>query len=487
MKIEEIEKTVKAPGALRRPIKGKKFAGKFEKFIEHPGDKKFFVSCFEERDGIYYIRDNLTKDNVKKLKVLLKAVKANRKGSVKVVPILFAASVVAALVVFFTIFANPILGNLLEKGLEAAFEAKADVRGFRLSLIKFEISVNHIVVANRDKPMTNLFELGKTGIKLKPAAVLRGKIYIEWIKAQTILFGTERKVSGAIPGKPPKHKKEKPPKPDAPPLIDLKKFDATALLNSEFDKLKTPKLYDLAINTYNETSDKWRKQADESAANVKKIQAEASDVLGIDVNNIRDIEEAKNAVEKITKMIDTVQTTSGDVQRIVNGLEADLNTAKSLEADARSSLTDDLNRLKSYIDLGSGEAFSALEPYIRDMLSDTAEQYIDYGLTALNVLEQLKGYSSVKKPPKAKKEKKVVFKGRDIHFPVVSYPTFYLGQAASDFTLDSWNWSFDLKNVSSDPDFTNHHPDANGPVTLALGLDERGAGADSLYRNVGFK
>ena len=486
-KTEEIktEKKVKAPGALRKPIKKRRFVSKFEKLLEHPGDKKFFVSCFEEREEVFYISDNLSKDDVKRLKKLLKDIKENRKAAIKLMPIILVGSIFGALFIFFTVFANPLLGKALEKGLEAIFEARSDVRGFRFSLIDFDIRINKIIVANCDKPMTNLFEMGLTRIKLRPAAVLRGKFYIEEIRAETILFGTERQTSGAIPGLVLRRdkKKEKPPKPESPPLIDLKNFDAMALLNSEYDKLKTPKLYDLAINTYNETSAKWQQQVDDSTKRVKELQTNAAPFLNMNINNIRDIEAAKKMIEDINKMVTTVQAASNDVNTIVTGLENDIKTAQSLEANARNSITDDLNLLKSYIDLESGAAFAALEPYIRDMLSDTAEQYLDYGRLALTVLEQLKGQTIEKKPPKPKKEKKVVFKGVDIHYPVRQYPSFYLGLVKSDFTYNDWNYSLDLQNISSDPDFTSHSSKANGPVTLKLGFNESGS---QLRRSVNF-
>jgi len=480
------EKKVKAPRALRKPIKKKRFTNKFEKLLEHPGDKQFFVSCFEEREEVFYIRDNLTKDDVKKLKKLLKDIKENRKVTIKLFPIILVGSIFAFFFIFFTVFANPLLGKAMEKGLEAIFEARSEVRGFRLSLIDFEIKMNKIIVANCDKPMTNLFEMGLTKIKLRPAAVLRGKIYIEEIRAETILFGTERQTSGAIPGlvlRKNKPKKEKPPKPEGPPLIDLKNFDAMALLNSEFNKLNTPKLYDLAINTYNETSAKWQRQVDDSTKRVKEIQTNAAPFLNMNVNNIRDIEAAKKLIEDINKMVTTVQAVSNDVNTIVNSLESDIKTAISLEASARNSITDDFNLLKSYIDLGSGAAFAAIEPFIHDMLSDTAEQYLEYGVLALNVLEELKGQSIEKKPPKPKKVKKVLFKGVDVHYPVTQYPSFYLGLVKSDFTHKDWNYSLDLQNISSDPDFVKHSSKANGPVTLALGFKESGS---KLHRSVGF-
>jgi len=475
---EKVEKPAKAPGSLRKPIKEKRFEKHFIKYIEHPGDRQFFAACFDKKEDKYVIRNNLTKDDVKKLKDLLKWMKNNRKGAIKIVPLAFAGSVIAALVIFFTVFANPLLGRALEKGLETIFEAKSDVRNFRLSLFRFRIAIGSITVANRDSPMKNLFQMGRTEIRLKPEAVLRGKIYIEEIRADTIRFGTARTVSGALPAKPPKAKKEK-PKSDEPPLIDLQNFNAMALLEREYDKLKTPKLYDAAIAAYNETFTKWQGQADQTKERISELRTNVQPILNLNVNNIRDIETVTRTVQDINAMVTSVQSATDDVTKMVNGVEADINNARQLEQNARTSLTDDINHLKSYLDLGSGAAFAALEPSIREILSDTAEQYVEYGLRALETFEKLKAQSEAKpKTEKPKKEPKVVFKGRDVNFPLRAYPKFFLGILASDFTLDTWNWAFDLRDISSNPDLTGR------PVSLALGLTESGG---SLARAVNFK
>jgi len=472
-------KTAKAPWSLRKPVKIKKFEKKYVKYIEHPQDKKFFLSCFDKKEEDYVIHGNLAKEDVKKLKLILKSVKGNKKGPVRVIPLFFAAALAAAIVIFFLIFANPLLGRAMELGLEAAFEAKSDVRNFRLSVLKFQISIGSITVANRDSPMQNLFEMGKTEIRMKPEAVLRGKIYIEEIRADTIRFGTPRKVSGALPARPPKPAKEKPPKSDAPPMIDLKNFDAMELLNREYDKLSTPKLYDEAIAAYNETLTKWQGQVDSAKAKTEELRTKSQPILNMNISNIRDVETIKTTVQDINTMVAAAKSAADDATNMVGGIEADINKAKQLESNARNALTSDINHLKSYIDLGSGAAFGAIEPFIRDILSDSAEEYLDYGMRALEVLEKLKAQAAAKpkSEPKPKKEKKVAFKGRDVNFPLRSYPKFYLGVLASDFTLDTWNWAFALRDVSSDPDLTGK------PVSLKLGLAEQDA---SLQRKVDF-
>jgi len=153
---------VRVPGTFKKPIKKETFEKRFANLIEHPGDRAFFTSCFVEQEEAFAIRENLSKDDVKKLKLLLSVIKMNRKGAVKLVPLAFAAAVVAALVIFFTVFANPLLGRALEKGLESVFEAKSDVYGFRLSLLRFRVAIGSVTVANRDSPMKNLFQMGRT-------------------------------------------------------------------------------------------------------------------------------------------------------------------------------------------------------------------------------------------------------------------------------------------------------------------------------------
>jgi len=480
MSIEETnpEDFAKAPFALRKPIKSEKLEKRYIKYIEQPQDRKFFTECFDKQDDIYIIRNNLKKDDVIKLKNLLKWIKTNRKNPVKVVPLVFAGAVAAVIIIFFTVFANPLLSNLLEKALEAVFEGKTDVNGFRLSLIKFEIKINHITVANRDAPMTNLFEMGKAGIKMKPDAVLRGKIYIEEVRADSIQFGTARKVSGALPGKPPKEKKKRPPS-DEPPLIDLKNFDAKALLNQEFDKLTAPKLYDDAITLYNDTVTKYQTEIDNAKKQIDELRVASQPVLSINTSNLKDIDSILRTIQDLNKMASAVQNATSTAGDLVNGLEKDVNAARRLEQDARNAITTDINYLKSYIDFGSGTAFAALEPFIYDILSDTAEKYVDYGFMALDAFEKISAQSkkSEKSQPKPKKEKKAAFKGRDVIFPARSYPTFYLGLLSSDCTVNSWKWDLKLNDVSSDPDLTNK------PITLNLGITETGG---SLGRQVSF-
>jgi uncharacterized protein (TIGR03545 family) len=397
---------------------------------------------------------------------MINAIDTPLKREIYYIPLAFAGFVTGCFIVFFTVFANPLLGRATEKALEGMFDARADVQNFRLNVFRFFVSIDRVAVADRDKPMTNLFEVEKPLISLNPAALLRGSIYINELSAASIRLGTPRTVSGALPAKPAKAKPER-PKSETPPLIDLKNFDVMALFNREYEKLNTPRLYDEAIAAYNEMLEKYQGQAELTGTQNSQLQELSQPLLAINASALRDVQIITRTVQDTTALVNTVQVTAENVTQLLRGLEADIKLAQALEQSARTALTDDINRLKSYADIGSGAAFAALEPSIREILSDTGEKYLSYGIRVLEVLERLtadKRALDLTEPARAG--------------TVQVYPKFYLGRIASDFTLDNRNWVFDMRHISSDPDITGD------PVTLALDFTEDGS---AYQRQAGFR
>ena len=474
-KPEKEKKIKKAPGFYRKLLSSEKLEKKYLKFIEVPIDKSFIKSCYEEQEDGFHIRTDLDEEQVKRLKTLAAAIKKNKKGVVNILLLGIAAALIAALVIFFTVFANPLLQKALETGLEAVFEARVNANRFRISLLKFEIAMDSLTIADRDRPMKNLIQFSTMRIKLKPEAVLRGKVYIEEIRADRIRFGTDRTVSGALPGKPPK---EKNPREEMtiPPLVDLANFDPMALLNQEYSKLQTPKLYDSAIEAYETTYAKWKGEQESARARLTELQTRAQPLLRINVNDYRTldantIEQIRTTISEVNTLVESVQAAQNDVTRMVSGVQQDINTAISLEQSARNAFTADFAHLRSYIDLGSGAAMEVLEPIVRSLLTDAAETYLSYGERALEVLEKVKAMQAKLPKSSEKPPKKEVFRGRDVVFPVRQYPRFFMGILATDvLTPADWQWDFDLRGVSSDPDLSGV------PTTLALALNETGGG-----------
>jgi hypothetical protein len=250
--------------------------------------------------------------------------------------------------------------------------------------------------------------------------------------------------------------------------VDLSNFDAMGLLNREYDKLASPKAFQSALAAYDEAKNRWENQYTRANAQVADLRTAVQPVLNININNIRSVEEITKIVSDINALVNSVESARKEVEAIVDGVQKDIGTAQNIERSAREALQSDIDHLKSYLDLGSGNALKALEPSIREILSDEVEQYIAYGQRGLEAFEKIKTLQA-RIPKSEPKPKKQVFQGRDVAFPTQAYPAFYLGEMASDFTLGGWNWGFDLQSVSSDPDLTGR------PTELKLGLTEQGS------------
>jgi hypothetical protein len=467
---------------------------RYLRHLEQPADREFFRSCFTAEQASLRIRRDLDRKEGDKLRSLLKAIRANRKGAVKFAPLIIAAALAGGLIFFFTVMLNPLLERALETALETVFEARSDVKGFRLRLTKFSVGIDSVTVANRDRPMRNLFQIGRVSFSLRPQAVLQGKVYIEELRADSIRFDTPREQSGALPERPAKAKAPKAPRPEAPPLVDLKNFDARGLLDREFDKLSTPKLYDQAVAAYEDTLARWKGRAELVKTRSAELSAAAQPLLRLDINSLNPlspggIEAVTTVIRDISDMVDRVQNTASEAADLVRGLEDDIRAAEDLVQGARDSVETDFARLKSYVNFESGAAFAALEPSIREVLSDAAEQYLDYGLRAIEILEKLRSQPAGGQPAggpaaflsdagslfkaggkaKDKQGKKAPFKGRDVRYPSLRYPKFYLGVLSSDFTLAGWNYGIGLEGVSSDPDL---YP--SRPAALSLSFSETG-------------
>jgi len=472
----------KAPGFFKKTLSERELRKRYLNNIEQPDDKAFIQSCYTSDGEILRIREDLSDKEVKRLTALKSAIKQNRKFAVKVLPLTLVAALIAGFVFFFTVLANPLLQKALETGLEAIFEARVNANRFRISFLRFEVAMNSLTIADRDQPMRNLIQLSQIRVKLKPEAVLRGRVYIEEIRADNIRFGTERTVSGALPGRVPRERNLR----DAlviPPLVDLGNFDPIALLNQEYDRLQTPRLYTAAWEAYDDAVHKWEGEQQAVMARVAELQARAEPFLGININDFRTLDAAtiaqiRTIIEDINAMVTSVQAAQDDVNRLVREVQTDIDTARYLEQSARNAFAADFNLLRSYLDPGSGAIMEVLESVIWSILTDSAEEYIAYGERALEILEKVKELQErlPRSSPRPARERG--FQGRNVVFPIRQYPRFFMGTLATDvLTPSAWKWNFDLRGISSDPDISGT------PTTLALSLAETG---DGLRRSGAF-
>ena len=426
-------------------------------------------------DEGFTLKKDFDKEEITKLKKLKKDIKKNRKFAIKIIPLAFLAAVIFGIIFFFTVLLNPLLQRAMEAGLEAVFEARVESDRFRMDIFNFEISMAGLTIADRDAPMQNLIQFNTIRLKLKPEALLRGRVYIEEIRSDNIRFGTPRTVSGALPDRPPKVQEPREPI-EIPPLLDLENFDAMAILNSEFNRLQTPLLYETAMNTYDASLARWSSEEASARERIAELQSRAAPFMQINVNDfmvldVSTIELINSTINDINAFMNTVHAAQNDVNGMISGVQNDINNIRMLQQNAMNAFSADLNHLRSYINLESGEAMNLLTAVIMNILTDTAQEYLAYGTRGLELLEQLIALQAQQNKSEPRPPREERFRGRNVIFPAVDFPQFFLGIMAADvLTPNAWHWSFDLQNISSNPYFPEN------PPSLSLSLVESGDG-----------
>ncbi len=478
MKTERKEKKPPKPAPIyRKPIAEKAFAKHFLGGLEQEKDRALLSSSFERVDGRYTLKEGLDRQTLVRLNVLAKAIKGNR-GFLKTGPAVLALLLTAGLAVFVLFFMNPVLERSAERGLEAAFGGRSDVSRFRLNLARLSVSMAAVTVADREEPMKNLFETGRIELRLNPAALFRGRVYIEEASAASIALGTPRKTSGALDGAAAA------PAPAAPPagpslaavssLVDLENFDGRALLEREKDKLRAAAAYAEAEAAYGAAADRWEARVQESKNAVAELGTLSKSVVALRTKDFRTVEDAQTALEKAKQVADVAATTAREAADVAAALKADAAAAADLARGARAALADDLAYLKSLVDPRSGVARGILEPVVWGVLDDKVDRYAYYGRRGLEAAEKLKATAGATEKREARKERAAAGRGRDVVFPSTSYPRFRLGLLASSFAAGDQDWKIELREVSSEPDLVP------SPTTLRVAMERGGvrAGAD---------
>jgi len=466
MKHEKKAKLPPKPASLfRKPIPEAAFQKSCLGLIEQAKDREFLDSCLARSERGRVLREGLDREALQRLNKLAKAIKANR-GFVKSGPLVLAGILVAGIVVFGLFFMNPLLERAGEGALESIFGAKAEIAAFRLDPIRLRVSMAGIAVADRDEPMTNLFETGRVELRLSPYAILRGRVYIEEASAAAISVGGPRKSSGALPGVPASEKAAAKAHGGAP-LVDFEHFDAKALLEREKSNLKSQAAYERAGTAYAEAARRWKERAASSKRSVAELEVSSKKVLAIDPKGIKTAAAALEAVSEAKALVASTQAVAKEASAVADGIGADSRAAAALEKDARAALDADFAYLKSFADPSSGAAMGALDPVIRGLLTDKGERYYYYAGRALETALRLKassGGEQAAKKPAATPTAKPTAKGRDMAFPSAALPRFRLGHLGAGFSSGGADWRVDLRELSTDPRLVP------SPTTLELAM-----------------
>ena len=206
-KSKKEEKTVpvkKLPKIFRKSYLPQKFEKKIINKLYIDADKNLLKSIFKEdtnKKGQKIVKvscdSKILKKDLARFKQIAKDLK-NQKAGIKFVPLLASVSLCAAIVIGVLLFKNLVVKKVLVSSMQGIFNAKCDIEDVDFQIFGASLVIQDIQQANKDKPMTNLFQIGKVAMDYNLTELLRGKFVVEEISVTDVALDTERKTSGEL-------------------------------------------------------------------------------------------------------------------------------------------------------------------------------------------------------------------------------------------------------------------------------------------------
>ena len=372
----------------------------------------------------------------------------------KAILILIVLLVITVLV--FVFWGNTIIGRGLENMLQAITGAKVDIEGFRLNPFNMWVKMESIQITNPANTWRNIIAANKISFKLAPGPLFEGKMVIDEIVVEDLVFNNKRRTDGKIKRvrkTPPKTKEKKESKlsraiatmPILKPEtiagnLDLQKITATyqfktdlsaGRIKSEFAAYKGK--WDANLEELNEIKGEIQ-SLDEKIGKLKKPDS----LLEVD-EQLKLIGEIRDTVEKIQTGMnssnDRFKKDSQALAEMIKGLK------EEAEADYQALLA-----LAKLPDIGKIN-------YAEALLGKTIFNAASFILGTAGYIQQSLP-ARVDKPPKAKPTRdgqNIVFPGRK------TYPRFLIkkiavsGKGTPDSVMEGFYASGIITGITSEP------------------------------------
>lgn len=370
-------KKIKLPKLFKKKYSEKKLKNRVLKKIYIPADKKLvqslLVSGKDSKGRKIYSFDAQKASppaTLRKLKVIAKDLK-KQKGRVKVVNLL--ASVICVIVIFagVALFRNVLARKLITGAMENTFGAVCDIGRIDFDIFNTRFVMEDLEQANRSKPMTNLFEIGRFELYFNLLEMTRGKLVSENVEITGIRAGTERTVSGTLSaGKEKKYlrkkkEEEKNPGPVRKAIADgmagiqdevsldsglaavKNQLDPAAILEREKAKLQSPAALDELSETLPGLSAEWEEKSDKAENRIAETRAMAKKVAAININEIKTLEDGQRLLGTIESAKKAIDKNVSMISEYSADFEADRKTAMTLSRKAQEAISADSRYLSS--------------------------------------------------------------------------------------------------------------------------------------------
>jgi uncharacterized protein (TIGR03545 family) len=468
---------MKVPKLFPVEIAERVFQTRILKRIHTVGDREYVETLYPPaKDRTRRRKADLGEQDLRRLAGLAKSIAANR-GVVQVPKLIILGVILAAAIVFNLAFKNTLLTRALVAGLEGVFGARAEVAGLNFRLLGGSIAIDTIAVADRDRPMRNLFELGTTELAVDVFRLIEGSVIIRNVECRDVRWDTPRTSSGALAatGSDGSTATDEAQSGDAvggAGVLEAAKgfvddLDIPGLVDREVGTLASPKRIEESNAKLTRTADAWAARLEKDRTDVETLAAQVEEIRTFDYASIKTAKDAQRLVDAIAAAAPRVKSFTKELEAASRDLVADSRQVTAEQAALRGAIAADVASLQKKLDLSPARwkglaaklADRALERYL-GTFARYARKAWDAGVNLVR--------RSREGAPKAKPLARA---GRTVVFTGAGRPGFHLVNAAfsSAMRTDFPGLEATLVDITSDPDLVGR------PAVLAAS-----AAADSM-------
>ncbi len=416
-------------------------------------DRERLVYFFEQdRKKRYVLRKNLTPEETQELAEIGKRIELGY-SFLQVWKLIAVGVIFVGVSAFLALFQNKLLENAIEKSLEAVFEAKVDVVGVRLSIPKLSFSFRSLTVGDSEEPYRNLFELGKTELKLNPQALTLGRVVFDNVQCEDIRWGTPRTTPGTLPRLSRVEQKtessEEKASTNAAPVIDFSQVagNVSNLVAAQRENLKSEQTL-LRVNTeLSNTIDQWTKTYEQKNAQLAQLSTQATEIQKIQIASIKTLEDAQKTLAQIDGFSKNLGSIGGDIKTTGQQFKTTYEKALQSQKAVTTAIAEDKAYLQGLISLPVTDGKNILHGMVDRFIRQKLGKIYTYGMRAWSYAEKLKSDPSQK--PQKQGYRRLA--GRNIPYPSDPYPSFLLKNLQSSGETPDRRFAAKLQNVSSDP------------------------------------
>ncbi|MDR1315420.1 MAG: TIGR03545 family protein [Spirochaetales bacterium] len=410
------------PSLFRKKYSEKRLNSRILGRVFIPGDKAWLKKLFKQDEtGRYSMgKENFSKEEGKRLKALAKSIKQNS-GLVSLPKVITAAVLITVLCGAYYLFRNVLIEKALVSALELVFQARASVRGLDFDMFAIKLKWDHLEVADRDRPMKNLFELGFSEADFSMWNLLKARFVVENLVASDIRWNTDRTTSGALPREEKKEEKAAATGGLVSGIADsvmasVSAFDPKAVLEGQLDKLMTPKTAMRIKDELQAQADAWKGKIADSRREVESLKARTEEFRGMNAQSLKTPEEILSLVTKIEEAVSSVQRAASTAENLKRDFDAAMKTAGTAKTEIQQAVRKDYAFAASLVNLGSDGLVSMAAGLFTSFAQEQLGGWYTYGQRAIEIVRSLPKNEAGEKPaPETPKPER---RGRIIDFPV---------------------------------------------------------------------